>query len=333
MKRVPLLASAVAIGLSACGGGSGGDPAIQPPPPGGTQTPLTVTTNNAKSAVRVAYNATSVSMETGDMIGGPGVVSAPGGLQKPAAPTGFPDFIDIVMQKIPITDVTGCGLDGTTGTQTTTIDFATPGTLTAGDTIVIAFDNCDQGLGEVLNGRMEMTVVTFSGDLLVTGLYQLEMEVQLVNFQVTTALDDILQNGDSTVTLDNTGMPMVSISISGNSLATVTNTSTQIITDFSTSQSIDTSVFPEPYTMDTSGTVDSTELGGMIDYTTPVTFQGAGDGYPFAGELLVVGANNASIRLVALDDVNVRIDTDTDGDNVVDNSETTTWDDIALQLP
>ena len=71
----------------------------------------------------------------------------------------------------------------------------------------------------------------------------------------------------------------------------------------------------------------------MIDYTTPVTFQGAGDGYPFAGELLVTGANNASIRLVVIDAVNVRIDTDTDGDGEVDDSETTTWDDIALQLP
>jgi hypothetical protein len=85
--------------------------------------------------------------------------------------------------------------------------------------------------------------------------------------------------------------------------------------------------------MDTSGTVDSTDLGGIIDYSTPVTFQGAGDGYPFAGELLIVGANNASIRLVALDDTNVRLDTDIDGDGEVDESETTTWDDIASQLP
>lgn len=332
MKRALYLISAATLLVSACGGSSGGAPQ-SPPPPGGTMTSLVVTTNNAKPAVRTAYNATSVSMETGDMVGGPGIVSTPGGLQKPAMPSGFAGVIDTVIRKVPITEVTGCGIDGTTGTQTTTIDFAILGTLTAGDTIVVEFDNCDQGLGEVLNGRMEMTVATFTGDLLVTGLYQLEMDVQLVDFRLTTALIEILQNGDSTVSLDNTGMPLITMSISGNSMATVTNNSTQIISNFSTAQSIDTSVQPEPYTMDTSGTVDSTDLGGIIDYSTPVTFQGAGDGYPFAGELLVVGADNASIRLVVLDDLNVRIDTDTDGDGNVDSSETTTWDDIALELP
>ena len=332
MKHLTFLVAAATLLMSACGGSSSG-PTPTPPPPGGTQTSLVITTSNSKPAVSTAYNATSASMETGEMVGGPGTTSSPGGVQKPALPAGFAGVMDTVIRKVPVVDVTGCGIDGTTGTQTTTIDFATPGTLTAGDTIVIEFDNCDQGLGEVLNGRIEMTVVTFSGDLLVTGLYQLEMDVQLVDFRVTTATDEILQNGDSTVTLDNTGMPIVTVGISGNSLATVTSTTTQIISNFSTAQTVDTSVVPEPYTMDTAGTVDSTALGGMIDYTTPVTFQGAGDGYPFAGELLVTGAENASIRLVALDDTNVRIDTDTDGDGIVDNSETTTWDDIATQLP
>lgn len=331
MKRPIFLIATATVLISACGGGSG-EPARLPPPVG-TQTDLVVTSNNAKPAARTAYNASSTSMESGDRVAGPGVTSSPGGVQKPAFRGGFAGVIDTVMRKIPVTDVTGCGLDGMTGTQTTTIDFALPGTLTAGDTIVIEFSNCDQGLGEVLNGRMEMTVVSFSGDLLVSGLYQLEMAVQLVDFRVTTATDEILQVGDSTVTLDNTGLPIIAISVSGNSLATVTNTSTSIISGFDTSQTVDTSVIPEPYTMVTSGTVDSTDLGGMIDYSTPVTFQGAGDGYPFAGELLIVGANNASIRLVALDDVNVRLDTDIDGDGVVDESETTTWDDIATQIP
>ena len=107
-------------------------------------------------------------------------------------------------------------------------------------------------------------------------------------------------------------------------------TTTETVTNFSTSQTVDTSVQPEPYTLSASGTVNSTALSGSVTYTTTVTFQGAGGGYPFAGEMLLTGANGATIRLIALDETNVRIETDTDGDGVVDDTEDTTWDDIAI---
>ena len=104
----------------------------------------------------------------------------------------------------------------------------------------------------------------------------------------------------------------------------------EVLTNFDTAQSVDTSVVPESYTLTTAGTVDSSQLSGSITYTTPVTFQGSGEGYPFAGELLITGAGGATIRLVTLDAINVRIETDTDGDGTVDATEDTTWDDIAL---
>ena len=158
------------------------------------------------------------------------------------------------------------------------------------------------------------------------------LDVNLVDFEVTTATDSVTANGDSRVTVDSTGMPMITISISGNSLTTVTNTASEVLTNFSTAQTVDTSVMPEPYTLTTAGTVDSSQLGGSITYTTPVTFQGAGDGYPFAGELLVTGAGGATSRLIALDATNIRIETDSDGDGTADTTEDTTWEDIAPTL-
>ena len=122
----------------------------------------------------------------------------------------------------------------------------------------------------------------------------------------------------------------VVMSVSGSALTTVTAAGTEVLTNFSTAQTVDTSVFPEPYTLTSSGNVDSSRLAGSISYSTPVTFQGAGGAYPFAGELLVAGANNATIRLIALDATTVRIETDADGDGIVDTTEETTWDDIAL---
>jgi hypothetical protein len=61
-----------------------------------------------------------------------------------------------------------------------------------------------------------------------------------------------------------------------------------------------------------------------VRYTTPVQFTGFDVDFPSTGELLVSG-NNSSVRLVALDNVNVRIDLDNDGNGTVDESIQTTW--------
>ena len=59
-------------------------------------------------------------------------------------------------------------------------------------------------------------------------------------------------------------------------------------------------------------------------YATPVTFEGFDNGYPHTGELLITG-DSSSARLIALDDVNVRIEIDGDGDGAVDDTIDTTW--------
>jgi hypothetical protein len=53
-------------------------------------------------------------------------------------------------------------------------------------------------------------------------------------------------------------------------------------------------------------------------------FAGIGSNYPHTGEFFVVGANS-SVRLVADNDVDVHIDIDSNGDNVIDQTIVTTW--------
>ncbi len=55
-------------------------------------------------------------------------------------------------------------------------------------------------------------------------------------------------------------------------------------------------------------------------------FRGSGAAYPDTGEFLVTGANNASILLTALSSVAVQLDSDIDGDDVVDETIIITWD-------
>ena len=46
------------------------------------------------------------------------------------------------------------------------------------------------------------------------------------------------------------------------------------------------------------------------------------------GELLVTGANNATLRLIAIDDVNIQIEADYNGDGIIDEIMNTTWGEL-----
>ena len=334
MNRVYPFLMSVSLLLSACGGSSSGEIAPGQAPVGGT-TPLVISAANSKPVVRVAYGSTLQSMETGGLVGDSGIASSPsGGLQKPQFQDSMSGLLIRAVQKDPLGPITEfCGDTAESGTMTISGEIASITGLTTGDTITVVATDCNEGLGEVINGTMEMTVVSFTGDLLFTGLYRLEMKVLLIDFEVATATDTILSNGDSTVTIDTNGNPVITMSISGISMTTDSMASTEVVSSFLTAQTVDISVVGfEPYTLSASGTINSSQLAGEIVYSTPVTFQGAGVAYPYAGEMLITGANGGTVRLIVLDEINVRIETDADGDGNVDagGTEDTTWGDITI---
>jgi hypothetical protein len=124
------------------------------------------------------------------------------------------------------------------------------------------------------------------------------------------------------------GFPTITVSINGNMLTTVSPSVTEVITDFMSSQSVN--ALDGMYTLTTSGTVDSSQLDGIISYSTPDQFLGVGAAYPYFGRLLITGDGPGTVQLIAESDSMVTIIVDTDGDGVADSSELTTWDDIAL---
>jgi len=50
---------------------------------------------------------------------------------------------------------------------------------------------------------------------------------------------------------------------------------------------------------------------------------------PYSGEILVTAADNSSMRMVAVNEFNVRLDLDFDGDGVIDQSIPTTYATLA----
>ena len=169
----------------------------------------------------------------------------------------------------------------------------------------------------------------FNGDIL-SGAYEMTMEMTITNFQVTTATDVILSHGDTTATINTLLAPYVEASVSGGSITISSNTASETLFAYSSGQTFDGRVAPAPYTMSAAGTLDSSQIGGIVDYSTPVTFAGLDTGYPTAGELLVEGLGS-SARLVAQAngiDVIIRIDSNNDGD--VDETIETTWEERAV---
>jgi hypothetical protein len=306
--------------IAACG--SGGDSF------GGTEpstTTFAITSANATTAARISWEAVGASGNFGNLGGALGLTAAaPGGFTKTSVASKASGALVTVIQLDPFGPVVEPCLSD--GIVTTTGDVAVPGLLTVGDTFRVVYELCDDGVGEVIDGTVDFTVREFTVDL-TTGLYMVSMDSVLTNLQVLTGTDTITSNGDVTITLDTTQAPFIEAGSSGTSMTVDSNASSETLSNYTSRQTVDGSVQELPFTLSASGTLDSTQLAGVVRYSTPVTFAGQGAEYPSSGALLVEG-ENSSARLTAVDNVNVTIEIDSNGDGVIDDTINTTWADL-----
>jgi len=324
MKRASISLLIPLILVTACGGGSStvNNPAVPPP------TGFVITPSNGMQVAGVAYGSVVSSGDVAGLVGNTGLTAGgSGGLAKPALNSPSGRTLISVVQQIPFGPLT---LDcAAAGTFTVSGELENPATFTAGDTIVAEYANCDDGLGEVLDGTLNFVVDAFTGDIF-TGVYDMTMTMDLVDFQATTDADVVMANGDGTATLNTLAAPYVEASVSGNAMTTDTNSGSETLTTYSSAQTLDAGLDPAPYTMVASGTLDSSQLPGAIDYSTPTMFQGFDSDYPHIGELLVSG-DSSSIRLIAVDNVDVLIEvySNAAGTGTPDDTISTTWAELA----
>ena len=316
--------------VAACGGGSSGDggSAATPPP----LASLAIDGGNAVLVSAAAYGAASSTGELADLSGSAGIAGAGGsGQGKATVNAQVKATIDGAAQQVPVgTGPTDCLVDGTVDISA---DIQDPlglasGVLEPGDTFTVIYTACDDGVGEVLDGRIDMVVDAFTGNI-ISGAYDMTMDITITDFQVTTGADVILSNGDTTTRLDTRAAPYIEASVGGNSLTVDSNTDSETLTAYSSAQTFDGRVSPAPYTMTAAGTLDSTRIGGVVDYSTPVTFSGVDTGYPTAGVLLIEGQNSAARLVAQANGVDVVIEIDADGDGTFEGSTVTTWDELA----
>ena len=319
MRRISVGLLATALITSACGGG--GSSTF-----GGTE-PVSdsfgIDSSNGVAAARQSYDAVIASGGIADIGGAAGLSSAPSDGSAIARQATTPEVLILdVVSLIPFgPEVEPCL--GGTGTVALSGDIAVPGTLTSGDVFRIEYDLCDEGQGEVIDGNIDLTVRDFSGDFFL-GTYLLSMDAIIDTLSVATATDTLIADGDATITLDTLEAPYVETGVSGSSVTQSSNAGTESLTSYSSRQTLDGNQEPAEYTMDASGTLDSSQLPGSVTYSTEAIFRGFVPAYPREGALLVQ-AGNSSARLVVLDDANIRIEIDSNGDGSADDVIDLTW--------
>ena len=322
MTRVHIGLLATALITSACGG-SGSSTF------GGTE-PVSdsfgIDSSNGVAAARQSYGAVLASGGVADIGGAAGLSSATIDGSAIARQAATPEDLALdIVSLIPFgPDVEPCL--GGTGTVTLSGNIEVPGTLTPGDVFLVEYDLCDEGQGEIIDGNIELTVRDFSGDLFL-GTYLLSMDAVIDTLSIATGTDTLTADGDATITLDTLETPFIETSVSGSSITQTSNAGTETLTGYSSSQTLDGNQEPAEYTMDASGTLDSSRLPGTVTYSTEATFRGFVPAYPREGTLLVRG-DNSSARLVVLDDANVRIEIDGNGDGNADNTIDLTWEEF-----
>jgi uncharacterized protein YdeI (BOF family) len=327
MNRVAICTLIALFFLAACGGSDGGLNGENTPPPAAD---FVVNANNAMAAISAAYGAAAQSGDFADLVGSTGLTAnKTSGSSKTLAPAYTNSLLGQIVQQVPLgTDVYDC----VTGTVSVTIDVVDPlalagGAFSVGDNILVDYDNCDEGNGEVIDGTIDMTVSAFDGNIF-DGFYDLSMTMIVTMLQVTTEADVLTSDGDATARLNLLDLPYAEATVSGNSMTMDYNASSDTLADYESMQTIDSGAVEPPYTMATRGTLTTTRLAGSITYSTPVTFAGIGSSYPHTGEFLVAG-ENSSARLVVDSDVDVHIDVDSNGDGAVDQTIVTTWAELA----
>lgn len=333
--RFTVVAGRMALGLmtagiSACGGGGGG---------GGTAAPAelaTLDSGNADTIVREVLGAGFDSSDFGTAVSGGGILSTDGGSNALAVRMATRRTIQAAGDTSSQAAGNAQPSDSygpersdcqVSGSVTLSATLASTETLSAGDQITAIFASCNDGDGAVYNGRMRIDVLGFAGDLY-GELYQLNSRLTLTNLAITE--DGITDTGNGTLNVNmnllTPDLDLYSISTSRFELASGDNS--WIFHDVVSTSEDDHRGSGWLITLSESGSLESSSFAGRVDYGTTTPFQSVNGNPPAAGVLRIGGANGSSILVTALNEADLQLAIDWNGDTVVDETRLMAWDTV-----
>ncbi len=337
LRRNTIASGTVGVLLvaSGCGGGNDGpDRAMNNQPPGGGNE-LTVSTANAAEVSGEVVAATLGLLEFGDTFGtGPFAANNANEAAAQLAVVGNKTMGNLgklydpgaALSKTQISETVPCLVSGSVAISAELDD---PNDVTPGDSYMSQFMACNDGGGIRVDGGLDFVITEFEGDvnaLLFGGPFRLGTEVTATNLEITLDGITAITDGEFNIVLDTSNPPVTRQEFSGARFSTRESGGESIVLrNFAINATVDEGQFPELYTLDSRGTLESGTLGGTVTFSTVQPFQGLGDDYPFVGEQITTAADGTSVTLIALDSVNVRLEIDDDGDGVADQTTDTTW--------
>jgi hypothetical protein len=330
MKNLPrTLATGLAVlVITACGGGGGGGggSALVAPPPDDAP----ITSSNAREIAGEVFESLRDSASFGDF-GSAGLIGSSGGgsltLSKAASHAATKAGVVQAEAAGALIGVafgperTDCAVSGSV---TVSGDIQNPEMLSAGDTVSLRFDECDEGNGQVVNGNLNMVIDTLTGDP-AGGFFALGVTLDFQVFRIVESGETTLVNGGFSMLVDSTDYPVTVASLSSPYLSVTDGSDTVTLSNYSTSVTVDESSQPPAYTLTASGRIDIPSQGGSVNYTTRAPFAGFGDADPDSGALFIRGADGASITLTVLSNTQVQLEMDYDGNGTIDETVIVTW--------
>jgi hypothetical protein len=315
--------------LTACGGGGSGGGGTTASAPTAT---AALTTNNAAEISGATIDAALASSEF-DQLADLGVLGSPA----TAAVTLSASDASVSLARKTAQlqaataevsvgpETTECPLGGF---MTISATIQNQETLSAGDTFSLSYMDCNFGEGIVANGGVGFTVTSFQGDL-VGEDFELGFDLNIDNLQMAEIVDNVTFDGDISMSLSITAT-MTTVTVSGSSLSLTSGTETFSLSDYSTTATVDQSVFPNSFTLESSGYLMSSKFDGEVHFSTTIALEGSGEGNPVGGEFVVTGADGATVTVIPMDEQNVRLELDLDGDDAVDENGTMdmTWQEL-----
>lgn len=326
-----------ALGLAACGGGSGDTDNPNNIGYSGPTTPVAITSANAGSLADSAYsNVNSLGFDSSQFLGQlptaavsiqsasiPGPLAwLRGGLDLINKRTVENALVSAVMQQ----GTTSCPGGGAVDWSYT---IATSGKLSSGDSYQLRFNNCVNGMGAggTVNGSMRVSFASVTGDP-ANGLpYSLSGSVSLNQIVVSGSSGDFITDGGFQFE-DSLGTDSIRWSrLSGSRYLFIGGGIQILFTDFDFSD--ETNTLSGDWTRTANYTLASNLVGGTITVRTIQPFQGNRSSfYPASGSLTITGANGTWLTLTAVDTTQVYLEWDIDGDGIADGNATVPWSEL-----
>jgi hypothetical protein len=211
-------------------------------------------------------------------------------------------------------------------------DIADISRLSVGDTASFTFNACTYNSVLSINGMIGITLTHISDNFTGTPPYELGIDTLFTNFTVNDDGSIYTCNGDMSMLIAKSEPGHKAADLSGNTLSVsfglASQNNTLTLTDYVIDS--DESISGD-YSVSKHGTVELTIpfIRIKVSFSTITSFTGnhdIGTGDPTAGELHIIGALGSQAWVIAQPDgVNIQIDIDVDGDDVVDETVMTTW--------